>query len=201
MTIRVGLTGGIGSGKSTVSSLLSQLGAVIVDYDKLARTVVEPGQPALAAIVQRFGRQILTSDGALNRPTLGSIVFGDPQARRDLEKITHPAIKAAAAAVEAQAPAGAIVVHDNPLLVEMGGAEFCDLVLVVDLDTETQIDRLMSSRGMSRDEALARISAQTSREARVAVADRVIDNSVSREELTAAVVGWWNEISSAPPKE
>lgn len=192
--LRVGLTGGIGSGKSSVSAQLRDLGATIVDYDLLARQVVEPGAPALAAIAARFGPSVISSDGTLIRPALGAIVFADPQARRDLEAITHPAIRAASAALESAAGSDAVVVHDNPLLVEMGGAAHCDVVVVVDLPEELQIDRLVSDRGMTADEARARMAAQASRADRLAVADFVIDNSGSRDQLADRVRALWTDL-------
>ncbi|MFD1858756.1 dephospho-CoA kinase [Aeromicrobium camelliae] len=194
MTLRVGLTGGIGSGKSTVSALLRERGAVVIDYDQLARDVVEPGEPALTAIAERFGASVLHPDGTLNRPALGAIVFTDPDARRDLEAITHPAIRDRAAQLEREAGEDGIVVHDNPLLVEMGAAEHCDVVLVVDVPEQIQIDRLVRDRGMSEDDARARIAAQASREQRAAAADHVIDNSGTKNELVHTVGGLWDEL-------
>ncbi|WP_243697251.1 dephospho-CoA kinase [Aeromicrobium phragmitis] len=194
MTLRVGLTGGIGSGKSTVSALLRERGAVVIDYDQLARDVVAPGQPALAAIAQRFGEGVLLSDGTLNRPALGAIVFTDAAAREDLEAITHPAIRDRATQLEHAAGEDGIVVHDNPLLVEMGAAEHCDVVVVVDVPEQVQIDRLVRDRQMSEDDARARIAAQASRAQRMAVADHVIDNSGTKNELVRTVGGLWDEL-------
>lgn len=195
MTLQVGLTGGIGSGKSTVSARLSELGAVVVDYDLLAREAVEPGSAALAAIGARFGDDVIAPDGTLDRPALGSVVFADEQARRDLEAITHPAIRELAAARVAQAPAESVVVHDHPLLVEMGMAGQCDTVVVVDVPTDVQLERLVEQRGMSEDDARARLAAQTSREDRLAVADEVLDNSGTREQLLAAVDALWARLT------
>ena len=192
---RVGLTGGIGSGKSTVSALLAAQGAVIIDYDLLAREAVEPGMPALAAIVERFGADILLPDGTLDRPALGAIVFGDEAARRDLEAITHPAIGELAWARDAAAPEEAIVVHDHPLLVEVGLTNFVDTVVVVDVPPDVQIDRLVRLRGMSEADARARIAAQSSREDRLAAADVVLDNSGSPDDLAAAVNTLWERLS------
>lgn len=194
--IRVGLTGGIGSGKSTVSALLREHGAVIVDYDLLAREVVEPGQPALDAIAQRFGDDVLTASGELNRPALGAIVFADDAARKDLEAITHPAIRDRAATVEREAGPDAVVVHDNPLLIEMGAAASCDAVLVVDVPSEVQIARLVDARGMDEADARARIAAQASREQRLAHADHVIDNSGTVDRLRGIVDTVWDEITT-----
>lgn len=194
--VRVGLTGGIGSGKSTVSALLREHGAVIVDYDLIAREVVEPGTPGLAAIVQRFGPEVLAADGSLDRPALGAIVFADEASRRDLEAITHPAVRARAAELEGQVGPDDVVVHDIPLLAESGERGPYDVVVVVDVPVEVQADRLVRDRGMSAEEAQARIGAQASRDDRAAVADVVVDNSGSLEELTAAVRDLWQELSA-----
>lgn len=194
---RLGLTGGIGSGKSTVSALLRDHGAIIIDYDLLAREVVEPGAPALDEIARRFGPEVLTSDGALDRPALGAIVFADATARQDLEAITHPAIRDRAVAVERAAGPDAVIVHDNPLLVEMGATASFDAVLVVDIPGDVQIRRLVEARGMDEADARARIAAQATREQRLAVADHVIDNSGSRDDLRAAVDAVWDKVVAA----
>lgn len=196
MVVRVGLTGGIGSGKSTVSALLRDHGAVVVDYDRIAREVVAPGTPGLAAIVQRFGPDVLAADGSLDRPALGAVVFADEAKRRDLEAITHPAVRARAAELEALAGPDDVVVHDIPLLAESGGRGPYDVVVVVDVPVQVQVDRLVRDRGMSAEEAQARIGAQASRDDRAAVADVVVDNSGSLEELTAAVRDLWQELSA-----
>lgn len=192
--LRVGLTGGIGSGKSVVSELLAERGAVVIDYDLLARDVVQPGSPALEAIARRFGADLLGPDGALDRPALGAIVFNDPESLRTLEAITHPAIRALASAREAAAADDAIVVHDNALLIEMGHHTSMDFVVVVDVPQEVQIERLVANRGMTETEARARIGNQTSRESRTGVADQVIDNTGSRDELARIVGGLWDEL-------
>jgi dephospho-CoA kinase len=194
--LRVGLTGGIGSGKSTVSELLADHGAVVIDYDVLAREAVEPGSPGLEAIAERFGPGVIAPDGTLDRPALAAIVFADPAALADLNAITHPAIWRLAAAREAAAGPDAIVVHDNPLLVEMGAADRCDVVVVVDVPEDVQVARLVSSRGMSESEARARIAAQASRAQRTGAADLVIDNTGPMDELALIVGGTWDELAS-----
>ncbi len=192
---RVGLTGGIGSGKSAVTALLRERGAVVVDADVLAREVVEPGTPGFAAVVERFGDGVLDGDGRLDRPALGAVVFADEQARRDLEAIIHPRVRARAAELEAAAGPDAVVVHDVPLLVETGQAELYDLVVVVDVPVETQIERLASNRGMSRAEAESRIAAQATREQRRGAADVVIDNSGTLADLADAVDALWQRLA------
>jgi dephospho-CoA kinase len=185
--MRVGLTGGVASGKSTAAGVLSELGAVVIDADQLAREVVEPGTPGLAAVVDEFGPGILTEDGSLDRPALGAVVFGDEPARRRLEAILHPLIRARAAEIEAAAPAGALVVHDIPLLVESGQAGGFDAVLVVDVPVATQVERMVRDRGWSREDAEARVAAQASREERLAAATHVLDNTGTRDDLRARV--------------
>ena len=191
---RVGLTGGIGSGKSSVSARLRDRGAVVIDYDVLAREVVEPGAPALERLVERFGPEILTPDGGLDRPGLGAVVFGDEAARRDLEAILHPAVRALAAEREAAAGPDALVVHDVPLLVETSPPGTFDRVVVVDVPEEVQLDRLVRLRGMSEDEARARIASQATREQRLAAADDVVDNTGPLEDLDRAVEVLWAEL-------
>lgn len=190
---RVGLTGGIGSGKSTVSARLAEHGAIVIDYDQLARDAVALGTPALAAIRERFGDDVLTADGSLDRPALGRIVFGDDAARADLEAITHPAIFELAVAMEATVPDDGVVVHDHPLLVEIGMAGTCDLVIVVDVPEEVQVQRLTELRGMPEADARARIAAQASREERRTAADVVLDNTGSVADLEAAVDAMWTQ--------
>jgi dephospho-CoA kinase len=194
--LRVGLTGGIGSGKSAVSGLLAAHGAVVIDYDVLAREAVEPGSPGLQAIAERFGSEVIAADGTLDRPALAAIVFADPEALTALNGITHPAIWQLAAAREAEAGPDAIVVHDNPLLVEMGAAQHCDVVVVVDVPEDVQIARLVSSRGMPESDARARIATQASRQQRTGAADLVIDNTGSLDELAVIVGGTWDELVS-----
>jgi dephospho-CoA kinase len=195
--MRVGLTGGVASGKSTVAALLRELGAVVVDSDTLAREVVEPGTPGLAAVVEAFGPGVLTADGRLDRPALGAVVFGDQPARRRLEGILHPLIRARAAELEAAAPAGTVEVHDIPLLVETGQADRFDAVVVVDVPVETQVARMVRDRGMSREDALARVKAQASREERLAVATQVVENTGTREDLRDRVTEVLEELVSA----
>jgi dephospho-CoA kinase len=185
--LRIGLTGGIASGKSTVSARLAQLGAVVVDADRLAREVVEPGTAGLAAVVQEFGEGVLNDDGTLDRAALGALVFASDERRRALEAIIHPLVRAAGAQLEASAEPGALVVHDIPLLVEAGRAEDFDAVVVVDVGVDVQIERMVRDRGMSPDDARARIAAQASREQRLAVADVVIENTGSLDDLLARV--------------
>jgi dephospho-CoA kinase len=185
--VRVGLTGGIASGKSTVASLLVELGAVLIDGDALAREVVGRGTAGLAQVVEAFGSDLLTPEGDLDRAALGRIVFSDEAARRRLEGITHPLIFERYAELEAAAPPGALVVHDIPLLAESGRAETFDAVIVVDVPPEVQVDRMVRERGWTREEAESRIAAQASREERLAIATHVIDNTGGLEELRARV--------------
>ncbi|WP_448623766.1 dephospho-CoA kinase [Geodermatophilus sp. URMC 64] len=190
--LSIGLTGGIGSGKSTVSALLAARGAVVVDADRIAREVVEPGTPGLAAVVAAFGEQVLGPDGGLDRPALAALVFADPEARARLDAVVHPLVRARAAELAAAAPPDAVVVHDVPLLVETGRWEPYDLVLVVEADPETRVARLVQ-RGLSEADARARIAAQATDEQRRAVADVVLDNRGTPEELAAQVDRFWAE--------
>lgn len=194
--MRVGLTGGIASGKSTVSGILRELGAVVIDSDQLAREVLSPGTPGLAAVVDVFGPDVLAEDGSLDRPKLGAIVFADLERRRELEAITHPLIGAASKALEEQARAeGHLTVHDIPLLVEAGMATQFDAVVVVDVPVEVQVERMVELRGMTREDAEARIAAQASREERLAAATHVIENTGTLDELRARVVQVYDELS------
>jgi dephospho-CoA kinase len=185
--MRVGLTGGVASGKSSVAAVLAELGAVLIDADKLAREVVAPGTDGLRRVVEEFGPGVLTADGSLDRPALGAVVFGDEPARRRLEAIIHPLVRARAHELEAAAPDGAVVVHDIPLLVETGQADRFDAVLVVDVPVPTQIARMVEQRGMTPEEAAARVAAQATREQRVAAATYVIDNTGTLEDLRERV--------------
>ena len=195
---RVGLTGGIASGKSTAATLLAERGALVVDADVLAREVVEPGTPGLAAVVARFGPDVLTGDGRLDRAALGRLVFGADEearrARRDLESVVHPAVRARAAELEAGAAPGQPVVHVIPLLVETGQAAGFDLVVVVDVAEDVQRARLLARGGLTEEEADARIAAQVSRAERLAAADVVLDNGGSREDLVRHVDALWARI-------
>ena len=190
--LRIGLTGGIGSGKSTVSALLAARGAVIVDADRIAREVVEPGTPGLARVVETFGEQVLAADGSLDRAALAAVVFADPEARRQLDGIVHPLVRARASELAAAAPPDAVVVNDVPLLVETGQASSYDLVLVVEADPETRVSRLVQ-RGLTAEDARARMEAQASDGQRRAVADVVLDNSGTPEELAEQVDRFWAE--------
>ena len=198
--VRVGLTGGIASGKSLVAAELAARGAIVIDADVLARQVVEPGTPALAAIVERFGRQVLT-DGQLDRSRLGEIVFADPLARRDLERIVHPAVRARAVELERAAEGAAVVVHVIPLLVETGQQQNFDFVVTVDVDQEAQIQRLRARNGFSRAEAEARIAAQATREDRRAAADVVLDNTGTLARLSDQIAALWAVLTSAAARQ
>lgn len=193
--MRIGLTGGIASGKSTVSTILRELGAVVIDADQLAREVVERGTPGLAAVVEAFGTDLLTADGDLDRPKMGALVFGDETQRRRLEAIVHPLVFERYAALEAAAPVDGIVVHDIPLLVESGRAGEFDAVIVVDAPTELQIERMVRDRGWTEDEARARIAAQATREQRAAVATYLIDNTGTLEDLRQRVTEVFERLS------
>jgi dephospho-CoA kinase len=198
--VRVGLTGGIASGKSMVADELAARGAIIIDADVLAREVVEPGTPARAAIIGRFGAQVLR-DGQIDRARLAQIVFADPHARRDLERIVHPAVRARAAELERAAGDAAVVVHVIPLLVETGQHQDFDVVVTVDADHETQIQRLMVRNGFTRAEAESRIAAQASREDRRRAADVVVDNTGSLTQLREQIDALWAELSSAVARQ
>lgn len=198
MTRRIGLTGGIASGKTAVSDMLARRGAVIIDSDTLAREVVEPGTRGLEAIVERFATTVLTPDGALDRAKLGQIVFDDPVARADLNAIVHPAVRARAAELQLQAPPGAVVVQVIPLLVETGQADDFDLVVVVDADEAVQLRRLMQRNGYTPSQARARFKAQASRAERLEAADLVIDNSAGLPELEAQVDALWPRLAGEP---
>jgi dephospho-CoA kinase len=197
--ILVGLTGGIGSGKSTVSALLVDRGAVIVDADAITRELQQPGQPVLAAIVERFGDQVRSPDGTLDRPKLASIVFGDPEALAALNAIVHPAVGAEVLRrIDEHRGTDAVVVLDIPLLVE-GGRYAVQAVVVVDVEPEIAIGRLVGQRGMDESDARARMARQATREDRLAKATRVIDNSTDRAALEAQVDELWAWLQTLPP--
>ncbi|MDP9429128.1 MAG: dephospho-CoA kinase [Actinomycetota bacterium] len=193
---RVGLTGGIGSGKSVVSGLLAGRGAVVVDADLLAREVVAPGTPGLAAVVDEFGPGVLTPDGALDRPALGRIVFGDADALARLNAVVHPLVAERTREEFAAAErAGArLVVHDVALLVENGLADHYDAVVVVAARPETQLHRLVHLRGMTEDDAQARIAAQAPLADKLAVATHVVHNDGAREDLERKVDALWEQL-------
>ncbi len=193
--LRVGLTGGIASGKTVVSDRLRELGAVVIDADLLAREVVQPSTPGLSAIVGRFGSSVLT-EGALDRAALGRIVFADAEARRDLEQIIHPAVRARAAEIEQAAPTDAVVVHVIPLLVETGQEHDFDVVVVVDAEHATQVARLHARNSLTAEEAETRLRAQATREQRLAAADVVLSNSGTVEELRRDVDELWQQLNA-----
>jgi dephospho-CoA kinase len=197
--LRVGLTGGIGSGKSAVSERLATLGAVVLDGDKAARAVVEPGTPGLARITETFGPEVLRPDGSLDRAGLAGIVFADEAARGKLNAITHPLIhqyiQAAEEAAVKQGGPDTVIVHDIPLLAEGQRAAGFDVVVVVDVPAELQVSRL-AARGMPEDQARARMAAQATREQRLAIADIVIDNSGTLEDLDRRVAEVWADLVS-----
>ena len=192
--LKVGLTGGIGAGKSEVSRLLVEHGAVLIDADRIAREVVAPGTPGLAAVVAAFGEDVLAEDGGLDRPKLGSIVFSDPDRLAVLNSIVHPLVGARSRELESAAAEDAVVVHDVPLLAENALAPLYDLVVVVDASPETQLDRLVRLRGMTEQDARARMAAQATREKRLEIADVVIDNDVPLEELRRRVQEVWGDL-------
>ncbi|KOV70880.1 dephospho-CoA kinase [Streptomyces sp. MMG1121] len=192
--LKVGLTGGIGAGKSEVSRLLVQHGAVLIDADRIAREVVAPGTPGLAAVVEAFGEDVLAADGSLDRPRLGSIVFADPDKLAALNAIVHPLVGVRSRELEEAATADAVVIHDVPLLTENGLAPFYDLVIVVDASPETQIDRLVRLRGTTEEDARARMAAQATREQRREIADIVIDNDVPLDALHKRVAEVWDDL-------
>jgi dephospho-CoA kinase len=195
--MRIALTGGIGSGKSTVARLLDAKGAVVVDADAIARTVVEPGEPALAEIREAFGPDVIDPSGRLDRAALAGIVFADPDALARLNAITHPRIAARSAELIAAAPSGAVIVYDMPLLVEQGpqALDGWDAILVVDAPDDARLERLVA-RGLDRDDALKRMGAQATRQERLAAADHVIDNSGDPAALERAVDGLWRSLTA-----
>jgi len=195
--VRVGLTGGIASGKSTVSKILEELGAVIIDGDVLAREVVARGTPGLDQVVAEFGPELLTPEGDLDRPAMGRLVFADPDARKRLEAIVHPLVFERIVELEAAAGPEDLVVHDIPLLAESGRADTFDAVIVVDADPALQVERMVRERGWTRADAEARMKAQASREERLTIATHVIENDGTLEELRARVVEVFGQLQEA----
>jgi dephospho-CoA kinase len=193
--MRVGLTGGVGSGKSTVSALLAERGAIVIDADAIAREVVEPGTAGFDAVVDRFGPGAVAADGALDRPAIAAIVFSDATARADLNAIVHPLVGRRSEELMAAAPAGAIVVYDVPLLVESGIDGGFDVVIVVEADPKTRLARL-AGRGMPVAEAVARMAAQADDATRRAVAHEIISNDSTRESLRHDVDELWQRLVS-----
>jgi dephospho-CoA kinase len=189
----IGLTGGIGAGKSAVAGHLAALGAVVIDADQLARDVVAPGTDGLAAVVDAFGPEVLDGSGALDRRALGGVVFHDPQARKRLEAIIHPRVRARTAEMIEAAPAGAVIVNDVPLLAEAGLASGHQLVIVVEASPEIRLRRLVDERGLAEDEARSRMAAQATDEQRRAVADVVIVNDGSMDELHRQIDKIWRD--------
>ena len=194
--MRVGLTGGVASGKSTVAAMLADLGAIVIDADALAREVVQAGTPGFDRVVEEFGPDLVGPDGELDRPALGRLVFADESARKRLEAIVHPLVFERYAELEATAPAEAIVVHDIPLLAESGRAADFDAVIVVDAPRETQVDRMTQDRGWAAEDAESRIAAQATRDDRLAIATYVVDNTGSLEHLRARVAEIYAELTA-----
>jgi len=196
--MRVGLTGGVASGKSTVSAILRELGAVLIDADQLAREVVARGTPGLAAVVEEFGPELLTEAGDLDRPAMAELVFNDDEARKRLEAIVHPLVYEEVHRLEAEVADGALVVHDVPLLAEAGRAESFDAVVVVDAPEDLQVERMVRDRGWTEEDARSRIAAQASRDNRLAVATYVVENTGTRAELRAKVEDLYAKLASPP---
>lgn len=192
--LRVGLTGGIGAGKSEVSRRLAAQGAVLIDADLIAREVVAPGTDGLTEVIEAFGPGVLAADGSLDRVVLGDIVFADSAKLATLNSIVHPRVGARMRELEQLAGPAAVVVHDVPLIAENGLARSYDLIVVVDVPPRAQLERLVRLRGMTREQAWARMAAQVSRQARLAIADIVVDNSGSLAELDRQVGELWTEL-------
>jgi dephospho-CoA kinase len=193
--LRVGLSGGIGSGKSTVARALAAWGALVVDADAVAREVVEPGRPGLAAVVDRFGPGVLGPDGRLDRPALAALVFADPKARADLNSIVHPLVAAETLRRQAAAPSDSVVVLDVPLLVEAAKSGY-DVVVIVEAPEAVRLERLVG-RGMPADDARRRMAAQASDDDRRKVADVVLDNSGSEADLEAQIDSLWAQLTAS----
>ena len=195
----IGLTGGIASGKSVVAARLAEHGAVVVDADRIAREVVEPGSPALARIAEEFGDEIIASDGSLDRAALGALIFESPEKRAALNAITHPAVGIRSKELFAAAAAAnpdAIVVYDVPLLVEAGRTDEFDLIVVVNASTETRLNRMVELRGMTRDEAMHRLNSQATNTERLAIADVVIDSNGTLEQTLEQADALWEKLSA-----
>ncbi|HEV8625468.1 MAG TPA: dephospho-CoA kinase [Acidimicrobiia bacterium] len=193
--LRVGLSGGIGSGKSTVARALARRGAIVIDADAIAREVVEPGEPGLAAVVDRFGPEVLDSEGRLDRPRLAALVFDDAGARADLNAIVHPRVAAETARRIAAAPSDAVVVIDVPLLVEAARSGY-DAVVIVEAPEAVRLERLVG-RGMAPDDARRRMSAQASDADRRKVADVILDNAGSEEDLERQIDALWAQLTAS----
>ena len=194
---RIGLTGGIGSGKSTVAGMLEARGAVIIDADAIARGLVEPGQPALVALADEFGESILQPDGSLSRASLASLAFRDPGTTDRLNAIMHPLIADESRRLMDSAPSDAVVVYDMPLLVETGQQSLVDMVVVVDVPEEMQVERAVGMRGLDAEDVRRRMAVQATRDQRRAVADVVIENSGSLDETEAQVDRLWRTLDEA----
>lgn len=192
--MRIGLTGGVASGKSLVAGLLAEWGAVIIDADLLARWAVAPGTPGLQSVADEFGGDVFADDGSLDRPALGALVFADEQARRRLEAIIHPEVRRLAAELEDDAADGSVVVHVIPLLVETGQHDDFDLLVVVDAPPELQLERLMARNDLDEAAATARLAAQATRQQRLDVADWVIDNGGSVRDTERQVDLLWGAL-------
>lgn len=194
MSTRVGLTGGVASGKSTVSRILVELGAVLIDGDAIARQVVALGTPGLSAVVAEFGPELLTPEGDLDRPAMGRLVFGDEAARRRLEAIVHPLVFERIVELEAAATGDEVVIHDIPLLAESGRADTFDEVIVVDAPRAIQVERMVRDRGWTPKESVSRIEAQAGREERLALATYVIENTGTLADLRTRVEEVWDQL-------
>lgn len=194
--IRIGLTGGIGAGKSTVAELLRRRGAVVIDADAIARELVEPGGPTLDKLVDAFGPGILAADGSLSRGELARLAFADPSATERLNAIMHPLIRAESQRRLESAAGSAVVVYDMPLLVETGQQDLVDAVLVVDVPEAVQLERAVGSRGLDEHDVRRRMAVQASRAERLASADHVIDNSGSPEDTERQVQEMWDAINA-----
>ncbi|GEA89031.1 dephospho-CoA kinase [Cellulomonas cellasea] len=201
---RIGLTGGIAAGKSVAAGRLAELGAVVIDYDQLAREAVEPGSVGLDEVAEAFGRGVIDADGALDRAALAALVFTDAAALERLNGIIHPIVRRLAAereAAAATADAGAVVVHDIPLLVETGRGDEFHVLVVVQAPVELRLERLVEGRGLARDEAERRVAAQTTDETRAAVADVVLDGTGTDADLRAQVDGLWARLAAERAEE